>query len=152
LVASPDFYNTQKETAMRRILSIAAFLSVCCIVPLAAQDEVPHNYRINYVQVLDAKYYTYLTELLYPMYDYWVEKGLIVSYDGIRQYTGAGEVTMLGITELPSWDAAMDFTDEEYAEASQAVHGKPWADAMEGFVLAEMRKIIRREFYWSIKP
>ena len=136
---------------MRRLVSIAVFLTVFAFVPLAAQDESPHYYRVNYVQVLDAKYYTYLQELLYPMYDYWVSKGLVISYDGIRQYTGAGEVTMLGITELPSWDGADAFTAEEYAEASQAVHGMPWADAIEGYVLAEMRKITRREFYWSIK-
>jgi len=137
---------------MRRLVCIAVFLAVFAVVPLAAQDDAPNVYRVNHVQVLDAKYYTYLQEVLYPMYDEWVKAGLIVSYDGIRQLSGAGEVNMLGITELPNWDAADDFTAAAYAEASQAAHGKSWAEATEGYILSEMRKIIRREFYWSIKP
>ena len=138
---------------MRRLVSIALFFTVFAFVPLAAQDDGPHWYRVNYVQVLDARYYTYLQEVMYPVYDEWIKTGLIVSYDGIRQYVGAGEVTMLGITELPSWDSADDFTPEAYAEASQAAHGKPWAEARAEYPpLSELRTIIRREFYRSIKP
>jgi hypothetical protein len=136
---------------MRRLVSIAVFLAVFSFVPLAAQDDGPNVYRVNYVQVLDATYYTYLREVLYPVYDEWIRMGLIVSYDGIRQWTGAGEATMLGITELPNWDGADDFTPAAYAEACQAAHGMSWAEAREGYVLAEMRKIIRSEMYATIK-
>jgi hypothetical protein len=110
-------------------------------------------YRINYVQVLDARYYTYLQEVLYPVYEEFIKMGLIISYDGVRQVSGAGEVSMLGITELPNWDGADDFTAAPYAEASQAAHGKPWAEANAEYrPLSELRKIIRTEYYWSIKP
>jgi hypothetical protein len=137
---------------MRRLVSVTAFLAIFGAVSLAAQQEQgPPVYRVNYVQVLDSDYYTYLREVLYPVYDEFIKMGLIKSYDGLRQGTGAGEVSMLGVTEFPNWDIANDINAAAYAEASQAAHGKPWSEATEGYTLSELRKIIRTELYWSIK-
>ena len=136
---------------MRRLVFTALCFAVFSFVPLAAQDDGPNFYRINYIEVLDSDYYTYLREVLYPVYDEWIRMGLIVSYDGVVQMTGAGEVTMLGITEFPTWDVGDNFTRDMYDEASQAAHGMPWAEAVADYTLSELRRIIRTELYQTIK-
>ncbi len=137
---------------MRRLVSVAAFLSIFAFVPLAAQDDDPNVYRVTSIEVIDQEYYTYVQEVLYPVWDEFVNMGLFVSYHGLDQFSGAGEVTILSIMEFPDWDTANEL-GAAYDEASQAAHGTTWAEAAgEYFPLSELRKIIRVEFYGSIKP
>ncbi len=53
---------------MRRLVSIAVFLTVFAFVPLAAQDDGPNVYQVRYATVLDAKYITYVQEVLFPVW------------------------------------------------------------------------------------
>ena len=137
---------------MRRTVLLAVLSAVLAATPLAAQSEGPHVYRINHIQVLDAAYYTYLRDVLYPVYDQFVKMGILVSYDGIRQTAGAGEVDMLGISEFTSWDDGDGMTPAAYAQASQAALGKPWTEAVKDVDLSKLRKVVRTEIYWSIRP
>jgi hypothetical protein len=136
---------------MRRILSVAVILSVLWFVPLAAQDDGPNVYLVRYITVLDAKYLTYFQEALIPVWDEFVRSGKLVSYDIAVQVSGSGDVTHIAVEEYADWDAA-DGLLGAYEEASQAVHGRSWAEVTEGYYpLDEIRKI-RTDIYWSIKP
>ena len=138
---------------MRRLVSLAVFFAVFAFVPLDAQDDGPTVYDVNYIEVLDAKYNTYLREVLFPVWDEFVRRGVIISYHVMRQYSGAGEADILGITEFPNWDGADELTGTLYEEVSQAVHGAAWAAVNEEYwPLSEIRNLIRTEVYGSVKP
>ncbi len=136
---------------MRRTLSVAVFLSVFWFVPMAAQDDGPNVYFVRNITVLDAKYLTYFQEALIPVWDEFVRSGKLVSYDIGVQVSGSGDVTHIAVEEYANWDAADELLGA-YEEASQAVHGRSWAEVTEGYYpLDEIRKI-RTDIYWSIKP
>ncbi len=138
---------------MRRLVSLFIFLAVFAVMPLAAQDDGPHVYDVNYINILDSKYMTYLQEVLFPVWDEFVNRGIIISYHVMRQYSGAGESDIIGITEFPNWDGVNELTSAAYNEVSQAVHGMSWADVNEEYwPLSEIRTLIRTEIYGSAKP
>ena len=138
---------------MRRFISVAAFLTVFAFVPLTAQDDGPTVTTVNYIEVLDARYYTYIREVLFPVWEEFVEMGLIVSYDFLRPGAGVEGIDFVGVTQYPNWDGVNDLTTDAYNEASQAAHGMPWAEANAEYrPLSELRSIIRNEVYRSIKP
>ncbi len=137
---------------MRRILSVAVFLSVISFVPLVSQDDEPNYYRVVCVQVLDAQYLLYLQEILIPMYDEFMRMGLVTSYHAMSQVGGAGECDIKVFAEYPRWDAYDDITSAEFDQASQAAHGRPWSEVIRAYDLPALRKLIRTEFYRSRRP
>ena len=138
---------------MRRLVSIAVFLSIFAFVPLAAQDDGPTVWEVMVIESLDAKYTTYLQEVLYPVYDEMVRTGVLISYDVLVPWTGSGETTHMAIVEYPSWDDLDGPSAAQYNEASQAVHGIPWTEVTaDYFPLSEIRKVTSRNVYGSTKP
>ncbi len=137
---------------MRRLVSIAVFLSIFAFVPLAAQDESPHVYRVDYIEVLDAKYITYVQEVLIPVWDEFVRRGLVISYDIIARWTGTEDFTHMVVSEYASWDDADALTNAAYADASQAVHGTTYAEASAEYTPLSEIRTIRSDVYVSVRP
>ena len=144
---------------MCRLGSIAVFLAVFTVVPLAAQDEGPHVYVVTYIMAKPdraADYSRYWSEILGPLYDEFVKHEDMVSYHILEQWPGIGPYSHVLIVEWVNWDAMHDgLTDlgsESWEAACQAAHGMTWAEAMEEVDLTAMRDIIGREIYESVRP
>ena len=144
---------------MCRLGSIAVFLAVFTVVPLAAQDEGPHVYVVTYIKAKPdraAEYSRYWNEILGPLYDEFVKHEDMVSYHMLGQWPGIGPYSHVLLVEWVNWDAMHDgLTDlgsESWEAACQAAHGMTWAEAMEEVDLTAMRDIIGREIYESVRP
>ncbi len=83
------------------------------------------------------------------MFDELVKRGVIVSYVDLTQIGGAGKTTHIITTEYANW-AALDGIQQELDEASRAVLGKPFGEALGD--LAKIRDYLRTEYYMSIVP
>ncbi len=137
---------------MRRTILAAVFLSLATAAPLLGQAESGHVYAIRYHQVhqgQDAAYNAVYAEVLRPVFDELVKRGVLVSYLDLTQISGTGETTHMLITEASNW-AALDGIPQKLDEASRAVLGKPFGEALGD--LAKIRDYLRTEYYTSIVP
>ncbi len=137
---------------MRRIVLAAVFLSLATAAPLLGQAQSGHVYAIRYHQVhqgQDSAYNAVYAEVLRPVFDELVMRGVLVSYLDLTQISGTGETTHILINEYANW-AALDGYPEKVDEASQAVLGKPFGEALGD--LAKIRDYLRTERYRSIVP
>ncbi len=137
---------------MRRTILAAVFLSLATAAPLLGQAESGHVYAIRYHQVhqgQDAAYNAVYAEVLRPVFDELVKRGVLVSYLDLTQISGTGETTHILITEASNW-AALDRTQQDLDEASRALLGKPFAEVLGD--LAKIRDYLRTEYYMSIVP
>ena len=137
---------------MRRTALAAVFLSLATAAPLIGQAQSGHVYAIRYHQVhqgQDAAYNAVYAEVVRPVHDELVKRGVLVSYLDLTQAGGAGRTTHIFITEYANW-AALDGFPEKLDEASRAVHGKPFGEALGD--LAKIRDYLRTEYYMSIVP
>ena len=144
---------------MRRLVSIAVFLSIFAFVPLAAQDDGPNVVRVTYHKTLPGKAAAFnaRTQENVPLYEELVRRGKLVSIQRLVQYAGAGEYTNLRIDEFADWDAVNDITSEDYDAACQTVFGMTYQERQAELVqkygeLETLRTRIRREYYTSLKP
>ena len=95
---------------MCRLGSIAVFLAVFTVVPLAAQDEGPHVYVVTYIKAKPdraAEYSRYWNEILGPLYDEFVKHEDMVSYHMLGQWPGIGPYSHVLIIEWVNWDTCL---------------------------------------------
>ena len=142
---------------MRRLVSIAVCFTVFAFVPLAAQDDGPNVFRVNFIKALPGKaalYSAAVQEYLVPRNEELVMRGYLVSYQTIRQNAGAGEYTHVHIFEYANWDAANDDAQSVNDDACRAVFGgKTCQEKLAEYGdLSTIRVFVRNEFYTSLKP
>jgi hypothetical protein len=141
-----------KENVMGRLVSIAVFLTVFAVVPLAAQATSGHVFGIRYHQVhqgQDQAYAEVYATVIRPVYDVAKERGLIVSYLDLLQNAGTGKTTHVLITEYSSW-AAMETANQSFGEISREVLGRPLSEAVAEW--AQFRDFLYQEYYTSVVP
>ena len=137
---------------MRRIVLAAVSLSLATAAPLLGQAQSGHVYAIRYHQVhqgQDSAYNAVYAEVLRPVFDETVKRGVIVSYLDLTQAGGAGRTTHILITEYANW-AGLDGAFEKLDEVSRAVLGKPFGETIAD--LPEIPDYLRTEYYMSIVP
>ncbi len=146
---------------MRRLVSIAVFLSIFAFVPLAAQDDGPNVFRATYYKALPGKQAAYnaaTREYHIPTREEFVRRGHIVSYETIVQRAGTGEFTNVHITEYANWAAVEGESDEEWEDVCRTVFGGLTCDEKIAEVeqtygeRPTLRTHIRTEYYTSLKP
>jgi hypothetical protein len=144
---------------MRRLVSIAVFLTIFAFVPLAAQDDGPNVVRVTYHKTLPGKAAAFnaRTQETVPLFEELVRRGKLVSFQRLVQHAGAGEYTNLRIDEFADWDAVNDITSEDFDAACQTVFGMTREEKVAELAqkygeLPTLRTFIRREFYSSLKP
>jgi hypothetical protein len=148
------------EVVMRRLVSIAVFLSVFAFVPLAAQDDDPNVVVAIFFKTLPGKtaaYNSEMREFYVPLYEEFVARGLVVSAQFLVQDAGAGEFTNVVLFEYASWDAADGVSTEDWDDVCGALFGMTFAEKLaevlsEHGELATLRTLIRTEYYTSLKP
>jgi hypothetical protein len=144
---------------MRRLVSIAVFLTLFAFVPLAAQDDGPNVFSVSFFKVLPGKapaYQAYLN-VWAQYYEELVQRGRLVSFQFLRQGAGAGEYTNINLFEFLDWDAADDVSSEEANEVCQAVFGMTCQERDAAFFeeygeLPTIRTPVRTEMFGSAKP
>jgi hypothetical protein len=137
---------------MRRIVLAVVFLSLATAAPLLGQAQSGHVYAIRYHQVhqgQDSAYNAVYADILRPVFDEAVRRGVIVSYLDLTQISGTGKTTHIIITEYSNW-AALDEAFVKLDEASQAVFGRPLDEMLAD--LPEIRDYLLTEYYMSIVP
>ena len=142
---------------MRRLVSIAVFLSIFAFIPLAAQDDGPHVFVASYYKALEGKrvaYNTAVQEYVVLLSEERIRRGHIVSYQTLVQNAGAGEFTNVHIFEFANWAAVEGESDEEWDDVCRtAFDGKTCAEKLAEYGdMPEFRTFIRREYYTSLKP
>lgn len=141
---------------MRRLVTIAALLSVIAFVPLVAQNDRGHVFTANFWKALPgqtAAFNKYEREFSYPFYDEIVKQGAMVSFRFVRVRSGSGEYTHVFIGEFEDWDAVDAPRDAE--AACEAAFDMPCSEkrAEIGFEdLNTLRTLVRREIFISLRP
>jgi hypothetical protein len=164
ITAAPNFVvgraiTKHRRHPMRRLVSIAVFLTIFAFVPLAAQDDGPNVVRVTYHKTLPGKAAAFnaRTQEMVPLYEELIRRGKLVSTQRLIQQAGTGEFTHLNIREYANWDAVNDITSEDFDAACQTVFGMTMEERQAEMVqkygeLETLRTRIRREFYSSLKP
>jgi hypothetical protein len=142
---------------MRRLVSIAVFLSTFAFVPLAAQDDGATVFVASYYKALEGKraaYNTWVQEYVPLLMEERIRRGHLVSYQTLVQAAGAGEFTNVHILEFANWAAVEGVSDEEWDDVCRtAFGGKTCPEKLAEYgELATMRTFVRTEHYTSLKP
>ena len=141
---------------MRRLVSIAVFLSVFAFVPLAAQDDGPNMFFTQYYKTLsgqNALFDRYAQEYGFPYYDELVRQGVIVSYTITRVRIPNSEYSHVVTRKYENWDAVN--TSVNAAEVCQTVFGMTCTEKRAEIGIdrvATVRRLVRTEVSASLRP
>ena len=141
---------------MRRLASIAVFLAVFTVVPLAAQNDSGHVFLANYWKANPgqaAAYNNYIREYSFPYWDEMVRQGVVVSLKVTTVFAGNGEYTHVFIAEYENWDAMDDAVDAN--AVCQAVFGMTCSEKQTEVGaedLAALRTHDHRDVWFSARP
>jgi hypothetical protein len=144
------------EATMRRLISIAVFLTVFAFVPLTAQNDSGHVFVTLYYKALPGQgglYNRYVWEYGFPFYDELVRRGDVVSFKIVYGWSGTNEWTHMLISEYENWDAVD--TPVDAPEVCRAVLGMTCVEKQQEIGienLADVRVFVRREIWGSLRP
>lgn len=142
---------------MRRLISLALFLAVYGLVPLAAQDDGPNVFRATYYKAQpgkEAEYNAAAREYVLPLNEELIRRGYLVSHETLVQNAGAFEFTNVHIYEFANWGAVANLTQSVRIDACRTVFdGMTCQEKLATFGdLENLRTFVRQEYYVSLKP